>query len=121
MGKQYDWGKAGKLRAMRDYLGVKQFEMARLIGVAERSYKRMESGTDPVPATLWKDIATLHDKQDREVQDMVYAAHNNDPVRDHASWDDSRWLRTVLARAMRHAPQIEPTLPGDAAAAKEMR
>lgn len=119
MDTDYEWGKSGKLRASRDYLGVSALEMAQLLRIARRSYQRMETGDSAIPKTIWADIAALHDRQDQEVDTLVSKIGQR-PVSVAVGTADPKWRRTVLARVARRCPGIAPCLPDDIEVMKEI-
>lgn len=119
----YEWGRAARLRACRDYLGVGAWEMASLLKMDRRSYQRMESGNRAVREDLWQLIAQLHTRHDEAVAALIEtAAHTPGltfqvPVREHAS----DWERSIIAKAMARCPKIDPKSPDDLDAEREMQ
>lgn len=121
--KTYEWGHAGRLRAYRDYLGLTVQEMAERLGMARRSYQRMETGTAAVPVSLWDTIDGIVEDFEKAVTRLVRTPDGNDAtVIVELAEDASMWQRNVVARAMIAAlpGQIDVKLPDDHTAEQEM-
>lgn len=71
------WGRSAELRFARAYLSIGTEAMAGHLLMSERSYKAMESGRNPIPNTLWRDIVTLHTAFDNAVDDLVEVIQNH--------------------------------------------
>lgn len=118
MAGDYDWGKAATMRCWREYVGLRPDEMAAVLRIAPRSYKRFENGQAAIPRGIWEKVGAVVDRFDDAVTDLLDAADKG-PMRVRV-WRGvsteqplpGMWLRTV-AMAMRENPDIEPYFPED--------
>lgn len=120
--KVYEWGKAGRLRAARDYLGLSAAEMAEQLGMSRNSYQRMESGSAAIPATLWDTVDTVHAEFDAQVRELVTAAEGNTLGLVTLPENAPKWQRAVVARAAYRVGYgaLDVRVPDDEDAREEM-
>ena len=89
----YTSGLGETIRAHRLYMGLSREAMAAHLGMADRSYARIESNQRDCPPGL---IDTLHAMADRFDADVV-AARSCDQL--ELSQDADEWTRAVAGRA----------------------
>lgn len=103
-----------EFRMVREYLGLDQDWVADQLGVAERTVRRWEAGTSPVPSgvraqmTAWEaETARAVGLYVEELLDAprpgVYVARTDADA--PAAWP-ARWHRHVVARAARELPRL---------------
>ncbi|RVW04881.1 helix-turn-helix domain-containing protein [Rhodococcus spongiicola] len=121
--KTYEWGRAGRLRAARDYLGLSTREMAEQIGMSRNSYQRMETGAAAVPVSLWDNIYELHDEFDAAVRRLITATEQDGMNELTMPERATKWERAIVARAARQVGfvALDVQVPDDAVAREEMR
>lgn len=126
--RKYQWGKAGRLRAARDYLGLGTVDMATRLGMARRSYQRMETGAAAIPESLWETVDGLIAEFDAQVRKFVNVATSSYPagmpVTATVNEDAPAWERNVVARAVYAVPipgLLDVKMPDDYKAEREMR
>jgi DNA-binding transcriptional regulator YdaS (Cro superfamily) len=51
------------------------YELARKLGVTRRAVQRWQNGTNPVPASVWPEIAQLMSEQIREMAQDIETLH----------------------------------------------
>lgn len=55
----YDWEQAGRIRCLRNYLGLSAAEMAATLKMSIRSYQNFESGRAAIPTGVLDEVADL--------------------------------------------------------------
>lgn len=55
----YDWEQAGRIRCLRNYLGLSAAEVASTLNMSIRSYQNFESGRAAIPTGVMDEMADL--------------------------------------------------------------
>lgn len=110
----YTEGLGEVIRALRNYTGMSKVGMAIKLGMARRSYQRIENGDDPCPPGLLDTIGEIIDQFDREVEEALALVGSGMDVGVPVS-DDPReeWRRAVIGRASVEDARITPILVGE--------
>ena len=95
---RYEWGSGARLRAHRDRLGATTMDMADLLGMARRSYQRMERGVDAVPPGLWDTVRGVEAAFGNDVQRALLAAEESGTMT--IPWNTNDWNRRVAAEVL---------------------
>lgn len=106
---------AAELRTVTEYLGISQVELARILGVNDRTVRSWLNGRDPIPEGIQATVAGWIDVASGVVSDLVMErkGESGDGVAlvvyrsDQDFWDakpqlrpwPARWWRMVVARA----------------------
>lgn len=113
----YATGVGEVIRGYRLYLGLSRNAMAIKLGVAFRSYERMEDGTRDCPPGFFDTLRAV-------VRDFEYAVERvlDDPPGApivHPG-EDNEWWRSIVARAAISSSRITPVLRDENAAPTEV-
>lgn len=109
----YVHGLGEVLRAARLYVGLSKGGFATKLGMAERSYVRMERGERPIPPGLLDTVDTVLDEFDSAVGLMVERATRSGDLTVAVTSDhDAEWHRAVVGRACIESRRITPILSG---------
>ena len=110
----------GALQTVREYLGLTTEALAGMLGVREDTYRRWESGREPVPVRVREEVEDVEEYTARAVDDIVRALMDaRDPAvavyrtdaQMHAARPDlshlpARWWRHVVYRAVDRVPGV---------------
>lgn len=111
----YTEGLGELIRAKRLYTGLSKDGFAKQLGMADRSYERIEDGTAPTPPGLLDSVERVLDRFDHEVVAVVGTLPSDESVITMNVDDRPRneWNRAVVARAAVESSRITPILVGD--------
>jgi transcriptional regulator with XRE-family HTH domain len=114
---EYTHGLSELIRAHRLYMGLTKDGMASKLGMADRSYERIESGERDCPPGLLDHIDRVVDEFDTEVDkaiamaDEMLVGKEDDVVRiELKSHPRNEWVRAVIGRAAIRSGLIMPVL-----------
>jgi transcriptional regulator with XRE-family HTH domain len=108
----YTEGLAEVIRGFRLYVGLSKDALAERIGMATRTYERIEYGERDCPPGLLDTLQAMVVEFDTEVERVVDAAAGGE-YGDHLAIPVSplkEWERCVVARAAMMSPKITPVL-----------
>lgn len=109
----YITGLGEVLRAARLYVAMSKAGFAAKLGMAERSFVRMERGERPIPPGLLDTVDAVMDEFDTAVDLIVErATRSGDLVIEVHDTDDGEWHRAVVGRAWIESRRITPILSG---------
>ncbi|UYL88150.1 helix-turn-helix DNA binding domain protein [Gordonia phage Evaa] len=110
----YTSGLGELVRAYRQYLGITQLGMALKLGMAKRSYQRIETGQDDCPPGLIDSIETIVTAFETEVEQIIESTGSGMDIEVAVSADPRQeWHRAVVGRAATNNPHITPILVGE--------
>lgn len=109
-----------ELRVILGWLGLRQRDASRLLGVHERTVRHWLAGATRIPAGVQQEIQTWSDVTDDMVCELTFRARSaSGPIRsyrtDEAMWQarpeirpwPSSWWDQVVARAAHEVPGLE--------------
>lgn len=110
----------GELQTVREYLGLTTQALASMLNVRHDTYRRWESGRDPIPERVREEVEDVEEYTARAVDDVVQALMDSpDPAvavyrtdeQMHAARPDlahlpARWWRHVAYRAADFVPGV---------------
>lgn len=109
----YVHGLGEVIRAARMYTALSKGGFAAKLGMAERSYQRMERGERPVPPGLIATLDAVLDEFDTAVELLIErATRSGDLVIDVTDEPAGEWHRAVVGRACIESRRITPILSG---------
>lgn len=103
----YTWGLGEVIRGHRLYIGLSRPAMAKQIGVAFRSYERIEDGERACPPGFLDTIRDIVTAFDDAVDRVVMDGSDNPAVH---TGEDAEWNRAVMNRAAVASSRITPVL-----------
>lgn len=107
----YVAGLGEMLRSARLYVALSRDGFATKLGMAERSYRRMESGERPIPPGLLDTMDAVLDEFDSAVEMVIErASRSGDLVIEVRDDPEGEWHRAVVGRAAIESRRIMPTL-----------
>jgi hypothetical protein len=107
----YVEGMGEVLRAARLYVGMSKGGFAAKLGMAERSFVRMERGERPIPPGLFDTVDAVLDVFDTAVELVIKrATRSGDLTIDVTDAGDGEWHRAVVGRACIESRRITPIL-----------
>jgi transcriptional regulator with XRE-family HTH domain len=110
----YVEGMGEVLRAARLYVALSKAGIADKLGMAERSYARMESGDRPIPPGLMDSLDAVLDEFDSAVELLVERATRSGDLSMTVSTEpEGEWHRAVVGRACIESRRIMPILSGN--------
>lgn len=110
----YAHGLSEVLRASRLYVALSKGGFAGKLGMAERSYQRMENGQRPVPPGLMDTVEQVLTEFDDAVELLIErATRSGDLVIEVTDDDPAEWHRAVVGRACIESRRIMPILSGN--------
>jgi len=111
---EYTYGLGEVIRGYRMYIGLGKGAMAAKLGIAERSYERIENGERACPPGFLDSISNVVKEFDEAVE-MTVAYAPADPAVFEDRNAEGEWRRAVVGRAAVLAPHITPALLRSAA------
>lgn len=105
--EDYTWGLGEVIRGYRLYMGLSRLAMAEKIGIAIRSYERIEDGERACPPHFINTIAKIAVEFDEAVE-LAIAHGPNDPA--VSLGESAEWSRAVANRAAVASSRITPVL-----------
>jgi transcriptional regulator with XRE-family HTH domain len=110
----YITGLGEMLRAARLYVALSRGGFAAKLGMAERSYVRMERGERPIPPGLMDSLDAVLDEFDLAVELLVERATRSGDLSMTVSTEpEGEWHRAVVGRACIESRRIMPILSGN--------
>jgi hypothetical protein len=110
----YVEGMGEVLRAARLYVAMSKGGFATKLGMAERSFVRMERGERPIPPGLLDTVDTVLDEFDSAVELLVERATRSGDLSMTVSTEpEGEWHRAVVGRACIESRRIMPILSGN--------
>jgi transcriptional regulator with XRE-family HTH domain len=103
----YAFGLGEVIRGYRLYMGLSRGAMATEIGVAIRSYERIEDGERACPPNFIDTIRGIVDRFDNNVEYMIADGPRDPAV---AAGEQNEWHRAVACRAAVSCERITPLL-----------
>jgi hypothetical protein len=109
----YVEGMGEVLRAARLYVAMSKGGFATKLGMAERSFVRMERGERPIPPGLLDTVDTVLDEFDTAVELLTErATRSGDLTIEVTATVEGEWHRAVVGRACIESRRITPILSG---------
>lgn len=113
----------GELQTVREALGLTTVALAGMLGVRDDTYRRWESGREPIPVRVSDEVQVVEEYTARAVDEVVAALQDaRDPAvvvyrtdaEMHAARPDmshlpARWWRHVVYRAAGQVEGVEIT------------